>query len=113
MRAEKKRKKVDNGAAGDGWRAGMPDGRDKEGGGTAAAVLVGCLVRNKSKTIYAPRFMVLFNVHIDLFCTDADFAPMAEAVRWWCGAGGMVGSCAACRSYTPPIEVYSWDDEWV
>ena len=83
------------------------------GGMVAAAVLVGCLVRNKSKTIYAPRFMVLFNVHIDLFCTDADFAPMAEAVRWGGGADGMVGSCAAWRSYTPPLDGICWDDKWV
>ena len=70
----------------------------------AASVLVVVMVRIKSKTICAPLLLVLFNVRSNLFCTDADFAPMAaagsvpEVVRLegsqagrWRAAGGRVG----------------------
>lgn len=85
-------------AAGDGIGAGMPtegsgtgqggatrgSGPAAERPGISAAVLVGWLVRKKSKTNCAPRFVVPFNVIANLFYTDAEFAPMAEAVRrWW------------------------------
>lgn len=91
MRREKKRKKVDSGAAGEGWRAagdGIGAWMPTEGAGPSpvrrppsSAVLAGRLVRDKSKTKTAPRFMVLFNMHSNLFCTVSTFAPFR---RWWC-----------------------------
>lgn len=82
MRAEKIRKKVDGGQVVRGSGQVVRDGGQgcrRDGEGMAAAVLAGWLVRNKSKTICAPRFMVLFYVQSNLFCTDAEFAPMAAA----------------------------------
>ena len=96
---EKKRKKVDSGAAGDGIGAGARgiggaggarvrlmecQGRgrrravpSREDGGTAAerrrrgvSGLEAVMVRNKSKTNCAPLSMVLFYMHSNLFCTD-------------------------------------------
>ena len=61
MRAEKKQKKVDSGAGGEGIAA--DDGADGEGngGGAAAAVLVVVvMVRIKSKIKCAPLSIVLF-----------------------------------------------------
>ena len=103
MEAEKKRKKLTVAAAGEGWRAagdGIGAGMPTKGGGPVAAwwrpgwmsggpsaVLVVVLVRNKSKTIFKPLLLVLFNVAANLFCTVGKFAPMAmtgtvpEAVR--------------------------------
>lgn len=53
-------------------------------------VVLVVMVLNKSKTKPAPRFVVLFNVYSNLFCTVGGFAPMAEAVRrwWWCRRDG-------------------------
>ena len=48
------------------------------------------LVRSKSKTICAPRFVVLFNVSANLFCTIAAVAPFRRLSRvpeGWQAAG--------------------------
>ena len=64
--AGKKRKKVDDGAAGEGWRAGMTEGWRRGGAWRAAGGRRRCrgggLVRNKSKIIVVPLSVVLFNV---------------------------------------------------
>ena len=95
--------------------AGRRDGgRDDggNGGGVVAAVLVVVVVLNKSKTIRAPRLLVLFYVAANLFCTVSTFAPwpelagmLAEGRRTGCQAGGLAG-------LYPPLHLYSWDDKW-
>ena len=77
------------------------------------AVLVVVMVLNKSKTICAPRLVVLFNVHIDLFCTAWEFAPAARVPRVP-GKGWLEGSQAGSHAGRyPPLEVYGWDDKAV
>ena len=63
-----------------------------------AAVLVVVVVLNKSKTICAPRFVVLFNVTANLFCTVGRFAPFR---RWWWCWRGWLAARAAWQGDTP------------
>jgi len=72
-------------------------------------------VLNKSKTIIAPRLLVLFYVQSNLFCTAWEFAPTeglavmpaavrlegSQAVRWR-AAGGRAG-----RAIPPSSPVWS------
>lgn len=59
-RAEKKRKFLQRWAAGEGIGAGTAEERRRSGGGGVVVVLVVVMVRNKSKTNYAPLSIVLF-----------------------------------------------------
>ncbi len=83
-----------------------------EGGGAAAAVLAGWLVRRKSKINCALLSIVLFYVLSNLFCTVYTFAPwpgmsgMLEADELeGCQAGGLAG-------LYPPIDRMERDDKW-
>lgn len=73
--------------------------------------------------------MVLFNVHTNLFCTAATFAPFpdvpAVGIMWGrCGgvggvvggAGGVVGGVGGvvggdAGGQYPPLDVIYWDDK--
>lgn len=84
-----------------GAAGGRPGRRERWRWG--AAVLVVVMVRIKSKTNCAPRFVVLFNVAANLFCTVAGFAPMPTAgtvPEGWLAAGQPGGAIP------PPLMVY-------
>ena len=103
--------------------------RRRGGGGVVVVAWWGQMVRDKSKTNYTLRLMVLFNVHSNLFCTVYTFAPipdvLAVGIMWGgCGgvggvvggvggvvggAGGVVGGNAGGRY--PPLMIYIWDDK--
>ena len=90
---------------GQGWRRG----RRRRG----AAGLVVVMVRNKSKSFVVPLSMVLFYVHSNLFCTDAEFAPAARVPRVP-GEGWPEGSQAeGLAGRYPPLYSYGWDDKSV
>lgn len=78
-----------------------------------AAGLVGRLVLNKSKTFVVPLLLVLFYVHSNLFCTDAEFAPVRTVPRVL-GDGRQEGSQAGSQAgLYPPLHSYGWDDKSV
>ena len=102
---EKKRKKVDSGAAGEGWRAaGDGIGADADGGRRPCGMSGGgpgwwywCGVNQRLKR---HRVSWCFLMWLQIY-----FAPLASLHRSG-GAGGMVGSRAAWQGYTPPLMVY-------
>lgn len=91
----------------------MPEGRGRDadghrrtGGGVAAVVLVVVLVRDNSKIKTAPCFVGAFNVPSNLFCTDAELAPVRTAAAMPAAvvvmAGRRAGRRAATRRRYPP-----------
>ena len=74
------------------------------------AVLVGRLVRKKSKTFVVPRLLVLFYVQSKLFCTDAEFAPTATVTGMLEEGRPEGGQSEGLSGRYPPFEVYRRDD---